>query len=69
MHLNVGEVPTPFHLLKLRITTERQRMDSVDESMLKQGEAAEPLQLCGDHPEEDSQDMNVRAQALVWVAL
>ncbi|KAL9823088.1 HORMA domain-containing protein 1 isoform 2-T5 [Geothlypis trichas] len=58
MHLNVGEVPTPFHLLKLRITTERQCMDSVDESMLKQGEAAEPLQLCGDHPEEDSQDMN-----------
>ncbi|NXL23053.1 HORM1 protein, partial [Setophaga kirtlandii] len=43
MYLNMGEVPTPFHLLKLRITTEKQRMENVDESMLKQGEAAEPL--------------------------
>ncbi|NXP18500.1 HORM1 protein, partial [Scytalopus superciliaris] len=28
-HLNVGEVPTPFHLLKLRVTTEKQRMEKV----------------------------------------
>ncbi|XP_041333914.1 HORMA domain-containing protein 1 isoform X2 [Pyrgilauda ruficollis] len=60
MYLNVGEVPTPFHLLKLKITTEKQRMENVDKSILKQGETAEPLQLCGesrDGPEE-SQDMN-----------
>ncbi|XP_059726820.1 HORMA domain-containing protein 1 isoform X3 [Haemorhous mexicanus] len=44
MYLNVGEVPTPFHLLKLKITTEKQRMESADQSILKQGETAEPLQ-------------------------
>ncbi|NWR25594.1 HORM1 protein, partial [Emberiza fucata] len=55
MYLNVGEVPTPFHLLKLKITTEKQRMESVDKRILKQGETAEPLQVCGvsrDDPEE-----------------
>uniref|UniRef100_A0A8C3MU64 HORMA domain-containing protein 1 n=1 Tax=Geospiza parvula TaxID=87175 RepID=A0A8C3MU64_GEOPR len=70
MYLNVGEVPTPFHLLKLKITTEKQRMENVDKSILKQGETAEPLQVCGvsrDDPEEESQDMNVRAQTLFWV--
>ncbi|XP_053857407.1 HORMA domain-containing protein 1 isoform X2 [Vidua macroura] len=61
MYLNVGEVPTPFHLLKLKITTEKQRMENVDKSILKQRETAEPLQVCGvsrDDPEEESQDMN-----------
>ncbi|XP_027559124.1 HORMA domain-containing protein 1-like [Neopelma chrysocephalum] len=29
-HLNVGEVPTPFHLLKLKITTEKQRLENVE---------------------------------------
>uniref|UniRef100_A0A8C3QRW4 HORMA domain-containing protein 1 n=1 Tax=Cyanoderma ruficeps TaxID=181631 RepID=A0A8C3QRW4_9PASS len=60
MYLNVGEVPTPFHMLKLKITTEKQRMENVDKNILKQGEAAE-LQVCGvsrDDPEEESQDMN-----------
>ncbi|NXB83671.1 HORM1 protein, partial [Vidua chalybeata] len=55
MYLNVGEVPTPFHLLKLKITTEKQRMENVDKSILKQRETAEPLQVCGvsrDDPEE-----------------
>ncbi|NWS27307.1 HORM1 protein, partial [Polioptila caerulea] len=59
MYLNVGEVPTPFHMLKLKITTEKQRMENVDKSILKQGETAEPLQVCGvsrHHPAE-SQDM------------
>ncbi|NXR77890.1 HORM1 protein, partial [Pycnonotus jocosus] len=61
MYLNVGEVPTPFHMLKLKITTEKQRMENVDMNILKQGETAEPLQVCGvsrDDPEEESQDMN-----------
>ncbi|XP_059726819.1 HORMA domain-containing protein 1 isoform X2 [Haemorhous mexicanus] len=61
MYLNVGEVPTPFHLLKLKITTEKQRMESADQSILKQGETAEPLQVCGvsrAEPQEESQDMN-----------
>ncbi|XP_050840869.1 HORMA domain-containing protein 1 isoform X5 [Serinus canaria] len=59
MYLNVGEVPTPFHLLKLKITTEKQRMESLDQSILKGGEAAEPL--CGEsraEPQEDSHDIN-----------
>ncbi|NXU40659.1 HORM1 protein, partial [Drymodes brunneopygia] len=59
MYLNVGEVPTPFHMLKLKITTEKQRMENIDKNILKQGETAEPLQVCGvsrDDPEE-IQDM------------
>ncbi|NWR40238.1 HORM1 protein, partial [Tachuris rubrigastra] len=35
-YLNVGEVPTPFHLLKLKITTEKQRMENVDKNILEQ---------------------------------
>ncbi|XP_066062765.1 HORMA domain-containing protein 1 isoform X3 [Chamaea fasciata] len=61
MYLNVGEVPTPFHMLKLKITTEKQRMENVDKNILKQGETAELLQVCGvsrDDPEEESQEMN-----------
>ncbi|NWV77520.1 HORM1 protein, partial [Dasyornis broadbenti] len=61
IYLNVGEVPTPFHMLKLKITTEKQRMENVDKNILMQGEIAEPLQLYGvsrDDPEEESQDMN-----------
>uniref|UniRef100_A0A8D2NMA0 HORMA domain-containing protein 1 n=2 Tax=Zosterops TaxID=36298 RepID=A0A8D2NMA0_ZOSLA len=61
MYLNVGEVPTPFHMLKLKITTEKQRMENLDKNILKQGETAELLQVCGvsrDDPEEESQDMN-----------
>ncbi|XP_023797409.1 HORMA domain-containing protein 1 isoform X4 [Cyanistes caeruleus] len=60
IYLNVGEVPTPFHMLKLKITTEKQRMENVDKNTLKQGETAELLQVCGvsrDDPEEESQDM------------
>lgn len=65
MHLNVGEVPTPFHMLKVKVTTERQRMESVDKSILKHGETNVPLQVLKvdrDDPEEENQDMNVRVQ-------
>ncbi|XP_066193913.1 HORMA domain-containing protein 1 [Sylvia atricapilla] len=61
MYLNVGEIPTPFHMLKLKITTEKQRMENVDKNILKQGETAELLHVCGvsrGDPEEESQDMN-----------
>ncbi|NXN80773.1 HORM1 protein, partial [Bombycilla garrulus] len=60
MYLNVGEVPTPFHMLKLKITTEKHRMENVDKNILKQGETAESPQVGGvsrDNPEE-SEDMN-----------
>ncbi|NXV85935.1 HORM1 protein, partial [Calonectris borealis] len=45
MYLNVGEVPTPFHMLKVKVTTEKQRMENVDKSILKHGETNVPLQV------------------------
>uniref|UniRef100_A0A8C6YV52 HORMA domain-containing protein 1 n=1 Tax=Nothoprocta perdicaria TaxID=30464 RepID=A0A8C6YV52_NOTPE len=45
MYLNVGEVPTPFHMLKVKVTTEKQRMENVDKSILKQGDTSAPLQV------------------------
>ncbi|NXF99844.1 HORM1 protein, partial [Sakesphorus luctuosus] len=58
MYLNVGEVPTPFHMLKLKITTEKHRMENVDKNILKQGKTGGPLQVGMDDPEEESQGMN-----------
>ncbi|NXE27803.1 HORM1 protein, partial [Ardeotis kori] len=55
MYLNVGEVPTPFHMLKVKVTTEKQRMENVDKSILKHGETDTPLQVLRvdrDDPEE-----------------
>ncbi|XP_032569192.1 HORMA domain-containing protein 1 isoform X2 [Chiroxiphia lanceolata] len=52
-HLNVGEVPTPFHLLKLKITTEKQRMEHVGRDILEQGKGEESLQ-----PGGEIQDVN-----------
>ncbi|NWY60137.1 HORM1 protein, partial [Chionis minor] len=55
MYLNVGEVPTPFHMLKVKVTTEKQRMENVDKGILKRGENDVPLQVLGvdrDDPEE-----------------
>ncbi|XP_072702738.1 HORMA domain-containing protein 1 [Ciconia boyciana] len=60
MYLNVGEVPTPFHMLKVKVTTEKQRMENVDKSILKHRETNVPLQVLRvdrDDPEE-KQDMN-----------
>uniref|UniRef100_A0A8B9BNC4 HORMA domain-containing protein 1 n=1 Tax=Anser brachyrhynchus TaxID=132585 RepID=A0A8B9BNC4_9AVES len=45
MHLNMGEVPTPFHMLKVKVTTDKQRMENAEESMLKQGDTDLPLQV------------------------
>ncbi|KFQ41096.1 HORMA domain-containing protein 1, partial [Nestor notabilis] len=56
MYLNVGEVPTPFHMLKVKVTTEKQRMENVDKSILKSGETNVPLQVIRvdrDDPEEE----------------
>ncbi|NXF94526.1 HORM1 protein, partial [Eubucco bourcierii] len=61
MYLNVGEVPTPFHMLKVKVTTEKQRMENVDKSILKHGERNVPVQVLRgdrDDPEEENQDMN-----------
>ncbi|NWI57759.1 HORM1 protein, partial [Calyptomena viridis] len=52
MYLNVGEVPTPFHTLKLKITTEKQRMENGDKTILQQGVTAGPLQVGTEELEE-----------------
>ncbi|NXC42642.1 HORM1 protein, partial [Penelope pileata] len=60
MYLNMGEVPTPFHMLKVKVTTDKQRIENADESILKKGETDQPLQVlrvAGDEPEEN-QRMN-----------
>ncbi|KAJ7307232.1 hypothetical protein JRQ81_009226 [Phrynocephalus forsythii] len=36
LYLHIGEVPTPFHMLKLKVTTEKDRMEHVDKSILRQ---------------------------------
>uniref|UniRef100_A0A8C4U8N3 HORMA domain-containing protein 1 n=1 Tax=Falco tinnunculus TaxID=100819 RepID=A0A8C4U8N3_FALTI len=61
MYLNVGEVPTPFHMLKVKVTTEKQRMENADKSILKRGGRDMPLHVLKvdrDETEEESQDMN-----------
>nr|XP_013811007.1 PREDICTED: HORMA domain-containing protein 1 [Apteryx mantelli mantelli] len=61
MYLNVGEVPTPFHMLKVKVTTEKQRMENADKSILKQGDTNVPLQvlkLDKDDTEEQNRHMN-----------
>lgn len=68
IYLNVGEVPTPFHMLKVKVTTEKERMENIDKNMLKQGDSKVPTQLIRldkDDPEEQDQQINVRAQTLL----
>ncbi|KAM6217147.1 HORMA domain-containing protein 1 [Rhynchocyon petersi] len=33
MYLSVGEVPTPFHTLKVKVTTEKERMENIEAAM------------------------------------
>ncbi|XP_015278750.1 PREDICTED: HORMA domain-containing protein 1 [Gekko japonicus] len=57
IYLNVGEVPTPFHMLKVKMTTERDRMEHVDRAILKQGDVSTPPKA--QQPDEgQSQDMD-----------
>ncbi|XP_034953523.1 HORMA domain-containing protein 1 [Zootoca vivipara] len=39
MYLSVGEVPTPFHILKVKVTTEKDRMECIDADLFRQGKA------------------------------
>ncbi|NWR78349.1 HORM1 protein, partial [Centropus unirufus] len=43
--LNIGEVPTPFHMVKVKVTTEKQRMENVDDNILNYREGSVPLQV------------------------
>ncbi|XP_045400915.1 HORMA domain-containing protein 1 isoform X2 [Lemur catta] len=44
MYLNVAEVPTPFHTFKVKMTTEKERMENVDSSILLPKQLKTPLQ-------------------------
>uniref|UniRef100_A0A671G1T0 HORMA domain-containing protein 1 n=1 Tax=Rhinolophus ferrumequinum TaxID=59479 RepID=A0A671G1T0_RHIFE len=44
MYLNVGEVPTPFHTFKVKVTTEKERMENIDSSVLSPKQLKTPLQ-------------------------
>uniref|UniRef100_A0A4X2JRA8 HORMA domain-containing protein 1 n=1 Tax=Vombatus ursinus TaxID=29139 RepID=A0A4X2JRA8_VOMUR len=44
MYLNVGEVPTAFHTLKVKVTTEKERMEDIDKAILTQKQLKTPLQ-------------------------
>uniref|UniRef100_A0A8C5RAY8 HORMA domain-containing protein 1 n=1 Tax=Laticauda laticaudata TaxID=8630 RepID=A0A8C5RAY8_LATLA len=48
MYLNVGEVPTPFHMLKVKVTTEKDRMECVDKAILKEDASLASVQGCWD---------------------
>ncbi|XP_003800446.1 HORMA domain-containing protein 1 [Otolemur garnettii] len=43
MYLNVGEVPTPFHTFKVKVTTERERMENIDSAILSPKHLKTPL--------------------------
>ncbi|XP_012622967.1 HORMA domain-containing protein 1 isoform X2 [Microcebus murinus] len=44
MYLNVGEVPTPFHTFKVKMTTEKERMENIDSTILSPKQLKTPLQ-------------------------
>ncbi|CAJ0954783.1 unnamed protein product [Ranitomeya imitator] len=43
MYLNVGEVATPFHTLKVRVTTEKDRIENIEKNILRNAEIKTPL--------------------------
>uniref|UniRef100_A0A8C6VM49 HORMA domain-containing protein 1 n=1 Tax=Naja naja TaxID=35670 RepID=A0A8C6VM49_NAJNA len=64
MYLNVGEVPTPFHMLKVKVTTEKDRMEHVDKAILKEDVSLASLQDW--HLQEDQhQKMDVRVVGFI----
>ncbi|XP_066462063.1 HORMA domain-containing protein 1 isoform X2 [Eleutherodactylus coqui] len=44
MYLNVGEVATPFHAIKVGVTTEKERMENLGKNILKNTESRTPIQ-------------------------
>ncbi|XP_029802566.1 HORMA domain-containing protein 1 isoform X2 [Suricata suricatta] len=44
MYLNVGEVSTPFHTFKVKVTTEKERMENIDSAILSPKQLKTPLQ-------------------------
>ncbi|XP_039315836.1 HORMA domain-containing protein 1 isoform X2 [Saimiri boliviensis] len=57
MYLNVGEVSTPFHTFKVKVTTETERMENVDSSILSPKQIKTPFpKILRDKDVEDEQD-------------
>eukprot|EP00070_Physeter_catodon_P037774 XP_028344668.1 HORMA domain-containing protein 1 isoform X2 [Physeter catodon] len=44
MYLNVGEIPTPFHTFKVKVTTEKERMENIDSAIFAPKQLKTPLQ-------------------------
>ncbi|CAK6439381.1 unnamed protein product [Pipistrellus nathusii] len=58
MYLNVGEVPTPFHTFKVKVTTEKERMENIDSTVLFPNQLKTPFQkiLMDEDGPEDEQE-------------
>ncbi|XP_006755792.1 PREDICTED: HORMA domain-containing protein 1 [Myotis davidii] len=58
MYLNVGEVPTPFHTFKVKVTTEKERMENIDSTVLFPNQLKTPFQkiLMDEDDPEDEQE-------------
>ncbi|XP_053133273.1 HORMA domain-containing protein 1 isoform X2 [Hemicordylus capensis] len=56
MYLNVGEVPTPFHMLKVKVTTQKERMEHIDKAILKQSNSLTPPKAYLDAEQEQKND-------------
>ncbi|KAM8784471.1 HORMA domain-containing protein 1 [Rhynchonycteris naso] len=58
MYLNVGEVPTPFHTLKVKVTTEKERIENIDSSILFPKQLKTPFKkilMDKDDPEDEQE--------------
>ncbi|XP_057649975.1 HORMA domain-containing protein 1 isoform X3 [Chionomys nivalis] len=60
-YLNVGEVPTPFHTFRLKVTTEKERMENIDSTILTPKQSKIPFRkivMDKDDAEDDNQVSN-----------
>uniref|UniRef100_A0A8C2VX33 HORMA domain-containing protein 1 n=1 Tax=Chinchilla lanigera TaxID=34839 RepID=A0A8C2VX33_CHILA len=67
MYLNVGEVPTPFHTFRVKVTTEKERMENVDSSILLPKRLKTPLQkiLVDKDDSEDEQELYIKPNVIM----
>uniref|UniRef100_A0A8C5WIE4 Golgi phosphoprotein 3 like n=1 Tax=Leptobrachium leishanense TaxID=445787 RepID=A0A8C5WIE4_9ANUR len=67
MHLNVGGVTTPYHVLKVKVTTEKDRMEIAEEALLRKGEDDPPshvVQMDSADAEKTDQPVNGETASL-----
>ncbi|XP_063299248.1 HORMA domain-containing protein 1-like [Pelobates fuscus] len=65
MHLSVGKMSTPFHVFKVKVTTEKDRMENVEKAVLKSVESKTPSQPTGTVMEDGKQPDHRMADELV----